>query len=113
MAGLAPGSKLLISTPQEFDDYIRTIPAGSSTSISEIRAELAKRHGADVTCALTAGIFLRILAEAAYEDMLAGKPVADITPFWRAIDLKTKTAAKLTFGTEFLTKMRVSEGLQP
>ena len=42
---------------------------------------LAHWHNADVTCPLVTGIFLRIVAEAAEEERLAGKSA--ITPYWR------------------------------
>ena len=112
-AGMPIGARFLIPTPREVNAYIRAVPSGSSRTISDMRETLAKQYGAEFTCPLTSGFFLRIVAEAAYEEMLAGKPVNEITPFWRAMDCKSKTAKKLSFGTELLARMRVSEGLEP
>ncbi len=44
---------------------------------------MAKDYHADVTCPLTAGIFIRIAAEVAEEDLREGKK--QITPYWRVI----------------------------
>lgn len=108
-AGVKAGQKMLIPTPKLIDDYIKQIPEGKTVGTATIRKDLAMEHGAEVTCPLTTGIFLRIVAEAAYEEYQQGKPVSKITPFWRVIDEKSPTAKKLTFGTEFLKKMREKE----
>lgn len=108
-AGIKAGQKMLIPTPKLIDDYIRQIPKGKFVDSATIRKDLAMEHGAEVTCPLTTGIFLRIVAEAAYEDYLQGKPVNKITPFWRVIDEKSPTAKKLTFGTDFLKEQRTKE----
>ena len=44
---------------------------------------MAKDFEADSTCPLTTGIFVRIAAEAAEEDLQMGK--SEITPYWRVI----------------------------
>ncbi|MCC5928875.1 MAG: hypothetical protein JJU28_06490 [Cyclobacteriaceae bacterium] len=68
-------------------------------------------HGADYTCPVTTGIFLRIVAEAAYEELQNGKNQEEIIPFWRVIDPKSALAKKLSFGQELLLEMREKEGL--
>jgi hypothetical protein len=60
---------------------------------------------------MTASIFARIAAEAALEEMEAGKPADKITPFWRLIDAKSPIAKKLSCGTAFVAKMRKQEGI--
>src|SRR5829696_2544061 len=82
-AGIHAGQKMLIPTPKLIDDYIRHIPKGKTVDTETIRKDLAIEHGAEVTCPLTTGIFVRIVAEAAYEEYQQGKPVNKITPFWR------------------------------
>lgn len=108
-AGIKTGQKMLIPTPKLIDDYIRQVPKGKFVDSATIRKDLAIEHGAEVTCPLTTGIFLRIVAEAAYEDYQQGKPISKITPFWRVIDEKSPTAKKLTFGVEFLNEQRGKE----
>ena len=110
-ADIPEGAVMLIATPQIVDAYIRNIPEGMHTSLPQMRKDLAATYNAQYCCPITSGIFLRIVAEAAYEEYLQGKPVEDITPFWRMIDSKAPVAKKLTFGTDFVIRQRAREGL--
>ena len=110
-AGIKEGQMMLIPTPKLIEEYIRQVPEGTSVDSATIRKDLAIKHGAEVTCPLTTGIFLRIVAEAAYEEFQQGKPVDKIAPFWRVIDEKSPTAKKLTFGINFLKEQRIKEGI--
>jgi hypothetical protein len=110
-AGVYAGQKMLIPTPKLIDTYIRQIPKGKEVDSATMRNDLAIEYGAEVTCPLTTGIFLRIVAEAAHEELQEGKPVGKITPFWRVINEKSPAAKKLTFGTQFLKEQRTKEGI--
>jgi hypothetical protein len=110
-AGVQTGQKLLIPTPALIDEYIRQIPEGKAVDSATLRNDLAMEHGAEITCPLTTGIFLRIVAEAAHEAYQEGAPLKKITPFWRVIGESSPTAKKLTFGTEFLKAQRRKEGI--
>jgi hypothetical protein len=110
-AGIKAGQMMLIPTPKLVDAYIRQIPKGKQASAETIRKDLAAEYHAEVTCPLTTGIFIRIAAEAAYEEYEKGKPLSKITPFWRVIGEKSPAAKKLTFGTKFLTQQRKKEGI--
>ena len=92
-AGIPQGSHLLISCPQEIDEYIRNLDEGALITTQEMRDALAHKHKADATCPVSAGIFLRIICEAALEERASGKALDNITPFWR-IDLAGTAAAK-------------------
>src|ERR1035438_6739060 len=74
---------MLVPTALEVDAMVRKIARGQVSSASQIRRRLARWHNADVTCPMVTGIFLRIVAEAAEEDRIAGKP--EITPYWRVL----------------------------
>src|SRR5579864_739116 len=74
---------MLIPSPREVEAVIRTVPEGHVVTVSKIREVLAGKHGADVTCPLTTGIFVRIAAEAAEES--AGSGAGKITPYWRVV----------------------------
>jgi len=63
------------------DAVIRKVPRGKLITVGAIRKKLAAEHGADVTCPLTTGIFIRIAAEAAEEARAKG--AKRITPYWR------------------------------
>ncbi|NTS40828.1 hypothetical protein HRG84_07910 [Flavisolibacter sp. BT320] len=108
-AGITPGQKMLIPTPKLIDAYIRQIPEGKAVDSQTLRKDLALQNGAEVTCPLTTGIFLRIVAEAAQEAYEKGESVDTITPFWRVITEKSPIAKKLTFGTQFLKEQRKKE----
>lgn len=75
--------KMLIPRPLDVDALIRRVKKGKLITQTQIRERLAKDFGVDVTCPLTTGIFIRIAAEAAEEDLRAGKK--EITPYWRVI----------------------------
>lgn len=106
-ADIPENGLMLIATPQIIEEYIRQIPAGKSVSLKTMRHDLALAHRAEYTCPVTTGIFLRIVAEANYEQYLTGKQ--DIAPFWRVIDEQSLTAKKLTFGTDFIRRKRQEE----
>lgn len=91
-ADIPAGSKMLIVTPLIMNEYIRQIPKGRFTDIKQIRKDLAAQYKAQYTCPVTTGIFIRIVAEAAYEEYEKGKPLSKITPFWRALSAKSPSA---------------------
>lgn len=111
-AGIEKGSKMLIPTPKIVDAYIRNIPKGSSTTLLQMREDLAIEYNADTTCPLTSGIFLRIVAENAHDEYVNGKPLGKITPFWRIMNKRSPTLKKLTFGEEFVLEQRKREGIK-
>ena len=74
---------MLIPVPLDVDALMRRVEKGKLITDKQIRERLAKNFHADLTCPLTAGIFIRIAAEAAEEDLMNGKE--EITPYWRVI----------------------------
>ena len=103
------GENMLIATPKIIDEYIKQIPKGIDVNIKTLRNDLALTYNADTTCPVTTGIFLRIVSEAAYEDLLNGEK--NITPFWRVVDHESKTASKLACGINFIKKRRSEENI--
>ncbi len=75
--------KMLIPKPLDVDALMRQVERGKLVTVEQIRGRLAKDYGADITCPLCTGIFLRIAAETAEEDLTSGK--TGITPYWRVI----------------------------
>lgn len=110
-ADIPAGSKMLIATPLIVEEYVRQIPKGHFTDVKQIRKDLAAEYKADYTCPVTTGIFLRIVAEAAYEEYEKGKSISKITPFWRALSAKSPSAKKLSFGIKFLLDQQKKEGI--
>jgi len=74
---------MVIPAPIEVDEIMRQVPEGKLITINEIRAKLARKHGATIGCPLTTGIFAWIAAHAADEEARQGKK--DITPYWRTL----------------------------
>jgi alkylated DNA nucleotide flippase Atl1 len=74
---------MLIPTPKLVDDLLRRIPKGKLVTVGEIRRRLAADFAADVTCPLTTGIFVRIVAETAEEDRANGRQ--RVAPYWRVV----------------------------
>lgn len=107
--GWPAGTRMLISTPAEIDAEIRGIGRGKTRQLAEIRNDLAMRHGADFTCPLTTGIFARIAAEVAWDDLDAGGHLDSVTPFWRVVEPKSPLAKKLRCGPDWVAARRAEE----
>lgn len=73
------GSRMLLAPPLAYDAVMRTVPFGRLTTAGEIRAHLARRHQADFTDPMTAGIFISMAAWASFQ-----RPERD-TPYWRTL----------------------------
>lgn len=110
-ADIPAGHTMLIATPTIVNEYVHNIPEGKHVSIKQMREDLAAEYHAEYTCPVTSGIFLRIVAENAWEELMKGKSISRIAPFWRMIDLKSPSAKKLACGLGFLNEMREKEGL--
>lgn len=109
-SGLPIGCKLLISSPLEIHQYIQTqIPAGSTLSPAQLRENLARLHQADATCPVSTGIFLRIVAENACDELDQGKTLDQVCPFWRVVAPQSSTAKKLRVDSKWLEAVRASE----
>ena len=88
----------VIPAPIEVDEVMRGIPEGRLVTINQIRASLAKKHGASIGCPITTGIFCNIAARAADEDDSEGKK--GFTPYWRTLKSKGELTEKYPGGVE-------------
>jgi hypothetical protein len=111
IAGMKQGEIMLIPTPKIIDAFIAGIPRGQGMDVKTLRAKLAKRHKAEVTCPITTGFHLRAVAEVALEKLKDGAKLSEITPFWRVLDDNAPATAKLSCGVAFVKKQRKAEGL--
>jgi len=75
--------RMVIAKPLDVDALIRKTKRGKLVTVSEIRSRLARDNGVETACPLTTGIFVRIAAEAAEEDLRNGRK--QVTPYWRVI----------------------------
>lgn len=108
-ADLEPGSTMFIATPEIVIEYVKSIPFGNISNTKQMRKDLAAEYGADNTCPVTTGIFLRIAAEAAFEELEKGASIDAIVPFWRIVEPKSPLAKKLACGVQFISEMREKE----
>ena len=100
---ISAGDKMLISSPEKIADFIYAIPKGSFFTIKELRRGLALKAGADKTCPVTTGIFLRMAIEQNKDDVNF--------PYWRVIDEKHSVVKKLNLDRNLIQKRRVDEGI--
>ena len=98
------GSQMLIAPPLEYNEIMAQIPEGKLITTREIREYLAKKHNAEFTCPMTAGIFISLSAQASCER------TEDRIPFWRT--LKTDGELNPTYpgGIEYQKEKLASEG---
>jgi hypothetical protein len=87
---------MVIPAPLEVDAAIRKIRKGRTATINDLRAILARKHGVDVCCPITTGIFSWIAAHAAAEDEAEGRK--RITPWWRVLKSDGKLNPKFPGG---------------
>lgn len=111
IAGMKKGEIMLVPTAKQVDAFMRAIAKGESMDVPTFREKLARRYKAQVTCPITMGFHLRTVAEAAWEEHQRGAPLSQITPFWRVLDGKTPTTAKLSFGAAEVKRRRAAERL--
>ena len=108
MARFGKGT-MLIPTPKLVDGLLREVPKGKLVTVGEIRKRLANDFAADVTCPLTTGIFVRIVAEAAEEDRAKGRQ--RITPYWRVVKDDGGLNPKFPGGEQLQARYLRGEGL--
>jgi alkylated DNA nucleotide flippase Atl1 len=99
---------VVIPAPMEVDEIMRKVPEGKLTTINEIRAALAKKHGATIGCPITTGIFAWIAANAAEEKRQNGE--AETTPYWRTLKAGGVINEKYPGGAEVQKKLLEDEG---
>ena len=99
---------VVIPAPKEVDEIMKKVPQGKLITINQIRAILAKRHGASIGCPMTTGIFAWIAAHAAEEAAREGKK--NITPYWRTLKVGGVINEKYPGGIEAQKKLLENEG---
>jgi alkylated DNA nucleotide flippase Atl1 len=102
------GGTMAIPSPMEVNEIMAEVPEGQVITLGEIRQVIARRHGADIGCPLTCGIFSWIAAHAAAEEAAAGR--REITPYWRTLKTGGELNPKYPGGIEAQKKRLESEG---
>ena len=98
---------VVIPAPMEVNEMMRRVPEGKVITIGEIRAALAKKHGATIACPLTTGIFAWVAANATEEERQKGEK--DITPYWRTLKTGGVINPKYPGGVEAQKKLLEKE----
>lgn len=96
--------KLLIAPPLDYDMLMRQVPQGKLLTSGQMRQKLSEHYQADITCPLTAGIFVNIAAWAS-EQRDTNK-----TPYWRTIKSDGELNAKYPGGVEAQKSKLEAEG---
>ena len=109
-ADIKPGQTMLITTPQQIADFVSAMPKGTSASIKELRAGLAAKAGAEMSCPVVTGIHLRTVAEVTNAKLEAGVDPQEVIPIWRAIEPGAPITKKLEAGPKRFMALR-AEGL--
>ncbi len=99
---------VVIPAPMEVNDLMSRVPRGKVTTINEIRQELAKKHGAAISCPTATGIFAWIAANAAEEMKQAG--ATGTIPYWRTIKSGGMINEKYPGGAESQKRLLEEEG---
>ena len=102
-----PAGAMLIASPLTVAEAVEQVPAGRVITMGGLRAQLAERYGAEYTCPLTTGIFVRIAAEAAVEEGDGGRQ----TPYWRVVRDDGRLLDKLPGGAAAQAKLLLAEGV--
>lgn len=100
---------LAIASPREIFSFIQEVPAGKVATIADLQAAVAKKHGAELGCPLTTGIFTWIAANASEE--LEGKRPGSGAPYWRILKLDGTLNPKFPGGIKRQAKRLATEGV--
>ena len=85
---------MVAAPPIEYDRLMRKVPYGKLVTTDILRKAISKKYSVDITCPLTCGIFINIVAWASYQRK------DDITPYWRTLKANGELNAKYPNGVE-------------
>jgi hypothetical protein len=108
-AGLPKGTVLFVGTPAIIQHYLESIPSGQCRTLQRLRRDIARANRCQAMCPVSTTIFLRMIAEVAWDEIEAGKAAADVTPFWRVIGPETSLAKRLRVPPSWLRDQRARE----
>lgn len=98
------GKRMIIAPPLYYDAIIKKIPKGKLMTSNNIRKIIATQNNCDITCPLTAGIFINIVAWASYQR------TDDITPYWRVLKTDGQLNVKYPESFDLQKKLLEDEG---
>lgn len=110
-AGLPAGTRMFVATPRIVEDHLRRIPPGESRTLQAFRDDIARAHGCEAACPVSTAVFVRMVAEAGWEDIVAGSPATEVAPFWRVVAPGSAIARRLAADDEWIAAQRAAEGI--
>jgi len=111
-ADIKAGQTMLITTPRQIDQFVQTIPEGTSVSMKGLRAGLADMSRAEIACPVVTGICLRTVAEVVNAQLDVGASPDEVTPVWRVLTPGATALKKLEGGAKRMLELREAEGLR-
>ena len=99
---------MAVPSPLEVNSIMSGVPEGRLITIGEIRKIVARKHGADIGCPLTCGIFSWIAAHAAVEQ--AEEDRTAMIPYWRTLKANGELNPKYPGGIEEQKRRLEAEG---
>lgn|SRR5574344_58348 len=100
------GHTMVIAPPIEYNDLISKLPKGKLITTTEIRKMIAKKHNTDITCPLTCGIFINIVAWASYQRD------NNKVDYYRVLKSQGELNSKYPGGVEEQTKNLENDGFE-
>lgn len=83
------GGKTMVVAPSlDYDKLMKKVPTGKLITTDTLRKAISKKYNVEITCPLTAGIFINICAWASYQRD------DNITPYWRTLKSNGELNAK-------------------
>lgn len=99
------GESMVIAPPLEYNEVMKRVPKGYVITTNEIRKYVANANKVDITCPLTAGIFINICAWASHQK-------DDAVAYWRTLKTNGELNPKYPGGVEQQKKKLESEGFK-
>lgn len=104
--GVMVDQTMLMPSAEAIARQMLAVPPGATSSLGQMRAQLAREYGADATCPVTTQRMIKIVAARSVADHQAGR---EAVPFWRVVDPDRPNGAKLPGGSEFIRARRRDE----
>ena len=98
------GKTMVVAPPLDYDEIIKKVPKGKLITNEILRKTIAKKYNVDITCPLTCGIFVNIVAWASYQRK------ENITPYWRVLKSDGELNIKYPEGINLQKKLLEEEG---
>ncbi len=105
--GVMESQSVLIPDVDMLSEKMRAVPSGTTRDLGHLRQELAREHGADITCPVTTQKLLKVIAVIAHSAVTMRDPAA--VPFWRVVDPEKPGSDRLAGGRGFIVAQQARE----